>query len=354
MNWKNDITRLLNIEYPIIQAPMFGSSTPEMVAAATKAKVLGSLPLGDLSSQKCIEIIRTTKTITNKAFAVNIFVNKIPELTESLKQEYNQARQFIQKLAINNNLEVNLPTIDEIVFTDYHSQVDAIIEENCKIVSFTFGNLDAESIQKLKENNTILIGTCTTVSEALILEQSGIDIICVQGIEAGGHRGSFEKDDSPKIGGLSILSKVHDAVKVPLIYAGGLYNAKTIVATKILGAQGFQVGSLLLGSKESALQNFEKEHLRKANEHEIVLTRSFSGRYARGISNTFIKTIDNSSYLLPYPYQNKLTGALRKVAKLNKNTDFLSIWTGQSLGNFSEDSTTKIIQKLIDEVNSIY
>lgn len=347
MKWANDITRILNIKYPIIQAPMFGVTTPEMVAAASKANCLGSLALGDISADKCIEAIRATKKLTSETFAVNIFVHQIPEITDALKEKYVMTKTFIEQLARQHNLDVTLPNIDELKINSYHEQIDAIISEGCKIVSFTFGNLDKHSIAKLKDNGTTLIGTCTSVNEAVILEKSGIDIVCVQGWEAGGHRGSFSSDDISKIGGLSLLAHVTDSVDLPIIYAGGIYNAKTLLASKVLGANGFQVGSLLLGSAESALRDFEKERLRKVNEVEIVLTKSFSGRFARGIKNTFISATEHTEFILPYPYQNKITNELRRVARDNKNTEFLNIWVGQSIHDFSGQSTTEIIRKLI-------
>src|SRR5690242_16096082 len=106
MNWKNNITQILNIGYPIIQAPMFGVTTPEMVAAATRAGCLGSLPLGDLPVEKCREIIRTTKQLSNRPFAVNLFVNEVPERTEALKAKYANTKQFIEQLAAQHGLMV--------------------------------------------------------------------------------------------------------------------------------------------------------------------------------------------------------------------------------------------------------
>lgn len=354
MKWTNDITQILNTDFPIIQAPMFGVTTPEMVAATSNINCLGSLALADLNAEKCIEAIRKTKKLTQKPFAVNIFAHQIPEITETLKSEYANAKTFIEQLAQQNNLEVKVPNIDELKLNSYHEQIDVIISQNCKIVSFTFGNLDQQSIDKLKRNGTILIGTCTSTKEAKVLENSGIDIICVQGWEAGGHRGSFVTEKIPKIGGLSLLAQVNEVVKVPIIYAGGICNTKTLLAAKTLGAGGFQIGSLLLGSRESALKDFEKERLRKVNEGEIVLTKSFSGRFARGIKNTFIHLMESKGFILPYPYQNKLTNELRSVAKLNKNAEFVSIWVGQSIHEFSEKSTAEIIKNLIEhtEYNS--
>lgn len=349
MKWKTDITRLLDIEFPIVQAPMFGVTTPEMVAAASNTACLGSLALADLCAEKCIEAIRKTRKLTQKPFAVNLFVHNIPEVTDRLRADYTAAKAWMEQLAERNNIDVNLPNIDELTINSYHEQLDAIIAEGCKVVSFTFGNLDPRSIEQLKSKGTVLIGTCTSVKEAEILAQSEIDIICVQGIEAGGHRGTFATEDIPKIGGLSLLAQVSEAVKVPLLYAGGIYNAKTLLAAQALGASGFQIGSLLLGSAESALHNFEKERLRKVKEYDIVLTKSFSGRFARGIQNTFIKETEEKGLILPYPYQNKLTGELRKIARINRQVEFVNIWMGQSISEFNGDSTSTIIKRLIEQ-----
>ncbi|MBT2621170.1 nitronate monooxygenase [Chryseobacterium sp. ISL-6] len=353
MEWPTIIAEKLSIKYPIIQAPMFGVSTPEMVAASMNIGCLGTLALADLSADQSAKLIQETKKLTDQPFAVNIFAHYIPEITNDLQQKFIKTKLFIEQLAKESHLEVNLPDLENIKINSYHEQIDVIIDEGCKILSFTFGNLDGESIQKLKENGVLLIGTCTSVEEALLLEKSGIDIICVQGIEAGGHRGTFDAEDVPQIGGLSLLSQVYDHVAIPLIYAGGLYNARTLYAAKELGAKGFQVGSILLASQESALRLFEKEKLKAVNERDIVLTKSFSGRYARGIKNKFIETLDNSEYVLPYPYQNKLTNELRKVAKTMCNTDFVNIWLGQSIHNYSELSTVDILKNLILEVKEI-
>lgn len=350
MFWPDTISKKLGVKYPIIQAPMFGVSTVEMVAAAARADCLGSLALADLSADESIKLIRETRKLTDKPFAVNIFAHYIPEITDELKDKFSKTKLFLELLAKDNNIEVTLPDLEELNINSYHDLVDLAIEENCKIISFTFGNLDTQSIQKLKENGITLIGTCTSVSEALLLEKSGIDIICVQGTEAGGHRGTFDPEHVPQIGGLSLLSQVYDQVQVPLIYAGGIYNGKTLQAVKELGAQGFQVGNLLLASQESALQAFEKERLKKVREDEIMLTKSFSGRYARGVRNKYIETVEDSEYILPYPYQNKLTNALRKAAKSKQNTDFVGIWTGQSIHNYSELSTEEILRNLIFQV----
>ena len=352
MDWQNDLTRMLKIDYPIIQAPMFGVTTPEMVAASSNINCLGSLSLADLSADTCIEQIRKTKQLTHKPFAVNIFTHPIPKMTAALREKYDAAKAFIERFAQAHDVEVALPSIDDLKIHSYHEQIAAILAEGCKILSFTFGNLDPHSIDLLKSKGIVLIGTCTSVNEAKVLEKSGIDIICVQGLEAGGHRGSFMSDEIPKMGGLQLLAEVREAASLPLIYAGGIYNAKTLTVSKTLGASGYQVGSLLLGASESALKDFEKQRLRAHTKADIVMTKSFSGRYARGIKNIFTEALDNTDLILPYPYQNKLTAALRRVAKEKKQTDFLSIWVGQAIHEYSSQSTASILRDLILETQN--
>ncbi|MHC5354742.1 NAD(P)H-dependent flavin oxidoreductase [Myroides sp. LJL115] len=350
--WKTKISSLLNIQYPIIQAPMFGVTTPEMVAKASNSGALGSLALGDLPPEKCRELILKTKELTNKPFAVNLFLHQLPALNHSLEQSYNKTKNYLEEKVKEKGLQVVFPSYDSLYFTNYKDQVDTIIASDCKILSFTFGTLDEDSIEKLKKNDVFLIGTCTSLQEACLLEASQIDIICVQSNEAGGHQGTFLKDKSSQIGGLALLNNIFQNVKVPIIYAGGLCNAQTIVAAKTLGAQGFSLGTYFLGALESALNNFEKQVLMNATQDDLVLTNSFSGRYARGIGTCFTTEMEKSGLILPYPLQNKLTSALRMEAKKLMRAEFLSLWAGQSLGIISQESTETLILNLVKQVNA--
>ncbi|MGJ1266951.1 NAD(P)H-dependent flavin oxidoreductase [Sphingobacterium spiritivorum] len=352
MRWKNEITERFGINYPIIQAPMLGVTSPEMVAAASATGCLGSLALGDLTAEQCSAAIRQTKALTSEPFAVNFFAHAIPPVTDHLISKYNTVRSFVQDLAQKHNLKAELPNLEQLQLHSYHDQVAVILKEKCPIVSFTFGNPDAAIISMFKQNGSILIGTCTSLDEALALERSGIDMICVQGIEAGGHRGSFIDNPLPLVGGLSLLSQVIKHVRVPVIYAGGIYNASSLRAVHTLGACGFQIGSLLLTAKESRLKPFEKERLQQLKSNDVILTNSFTGRYARGIRNLFSKEAEASGNILPYPYQNKLTAPLRLASKTNQNPDFVSIWVGQSPYPFSTASTAEILHNLIHEVES--
>lgn len=353
MNWSNQITDLLKIQYPILQAPMLGASSIPMLLAAQKANCLGSLALGDWDGEICLEKVKEVKTLTDRPFSVNIFANAIPEITDELREKYDRTKKRLEAIAFQLNWDVLFPEIDAIKPQGYRKQIEKIIEGNIKILSFTFGSLDRETIQLLKSYDVILIGTCTSLKEALILENLDIDILCVQGLEAGGHRGSFQENKIPKIGGFALLNEVSNQVKTPLIYGGGIRNGKTLLAAKNLGAQGFVVGTALLCSEESNFKPFEKQKISNLSEDEIMLTKSFSGRYAQGIRNKFINELENSNLILPYPYQNKLTQPLRDYAKKMENTDCVGIWVGQAFRNLKTTSTTEILRQLISDAETL-
>lgn len=331
----------------IIQAPMFGVGTPAMAAGASNAGILGSLPLADLPAADCVRLIRQTKTLTDQPFAVNIFLNEIPPVDEDLIRRYNGAKRFLQEVAAGAGFEVTLPDIANMKITDYHEQVEVLIAEQCKIVSFTFGNLDADSIAKFKQHGTTLIGTCTSLAEATILEASGIDMVCLQGIEAGGHRGSFLSDGTEPVDGLSLLLQLKEQLRIPVIYAGGVHDARSLAHVLSKGADGVQIGSMFLAAKESALQEFEKERLHAIKGAETLLISSFSGRYARGLDNTYVQLVEASGHVLPYPYMNKLTGPFRKAAREHKLAELVNLWVGAGHRHFSDATTGEIVRQLL-------
>lgn len=343
---KNRLSEILSIDFPIVQAPMFGVTTPQMVAAANRAGCLGSIALGDLEGEASAKIVRECRKLTNREFAANIFVNDVPEITDELKKSYNRTRTKLYELSEKLRLNVDLPDIESVTLKGYREQIEGLLSENIKILSFTFGNLDAETIDLLKNHNVTLIGTATSEDEAEQLIASGIDILCLQGIEAGGHRGSFSDENIPGTGGFSLLQNVREMTGNPIIYAGGIGSRQAIKSLELLGADGFQVGTMLLCSVESALTSAEKQRLTKASASEIVLTKSFSGRYARGLKNDFIDLFETSDFILPYPFQNKLTGPFRKAARVANLTEFVNLWTGQTVGNFSFNSTEEILKEL--------
>jgi nitronate monooxygenase len=352
MNWQNKITGLLNIKYPFIQAPMLGVTSPEMVAAVAAGGGLGSLPLGGLSPAVCAERITRTKSLTARPFAVNLFAHAIPEKDDSTIEEM---QRFLHALCQEHNMAYQMNAVEDWKFYTYEEQIDIIIREQVPVVSFTFGVLQDAIIERLQGHGIVLIGTCTSVKEAKLLEAKGIDIICAQGIEAGGHRASFLYEETiPQIGTFSLVPQVCDSVRKPVVAAGGVFDGRTIQAAFILGAAGVQVGSAFIAAEESLAGTAYKKAVQEANDTDTVLTKSFTGRWARGIKNTFIDQLDNSGVSLPpFPYQGGLTAAIRKTANEKGKKEFISLWCGQSGGNAQLQSTSDIFNKLIAEAESV-
>ncbi len=350
-NWGNELTRQLRIGYPIIQAPMLGITSPEMVAAISNEGGLGSLPVGGLSPEKTVELIRATKKLTNRPFAVNLFVHDMPQVDKSLVAGM---QNFLQEIAEKNGIAYEKQDIDSLRFYSYEEQTDILLRENIPVVSFTFGILKDEYIQSLKNNGTVLIGTATSVEEAKLLDEKKIDIIVAQGIEAGGHRGTFLDIPLPQIGLRSLLPQIVVNTEKSVIAAGGIANRQTIMPAFELGAKGIQMGSIFLASDESLAIPSYKASVCNHSDNDTVLTRSFSGRWARSIRNRFITEVENSGLPIPqYPIQNSLTSLLRIASQKQDNKDFTSLYAGQSVLWAQAKPAAIIFRELVEECNTL-
>ncbi|KAN0015360.1 hypothetical protein ACTFIU_008091 [Dictyostelium citrinum] len=364
------IKQLFNIKYPIVQAPMLGVTTPEMVAKSSNYGIMGTLALGGLSTQQTRELIRKTKSLTNKRFSVNLFVNDIKEIKKDqndykIMKDYLYNNNFLPTEILNKIQQDsnNLPPeyVNELKLYNYQDQISVILEEGIDLISFTFGVMDKESIIKIKSfnSNSILIGTATCLEEAKILEDHGIDIICAQGIEAGGHRGSFIQGDMntsidslPQIGLLPLVTSLLDHCKVPIIAAGAITNKSTIDSLISMGVAGVQIGSLFIASNESCAINSWKDAIINSTDTSTSLTRSFSGRWARGIKNQFMDNFNNNNNqqsikIPPYPIQNELTKPLRSISQKNNNNQFTNLWSGQQGYKAKKLPIEEIIKELI-------
>ncbi len=219
------------------------------------------------------------------------------------------------------------------------------------------GNLPADTIGAIKARNMFVVGTATTVDEAIALEASGVDAIVAQGSEAGGHRGTFGKDYvSGLVGGICLVPQVVDAVHVPVIASGGIMDGRGIVAALALGASAVQMGTAFLVCHESAAPEAYKDAILKAHEDQTRITRAFSGRAARGIQNRFMTEVefdqDNDGAILPFPLQNMLTRPLRAEAAKQGRAEFLSLWAGQGVRLARRQSAAELIARLAKEIDA--
>ncbi|WP_165796108.1 NAD(P)H-dependent flavin oxidoreductase [Siphonobacter curvatus] len=352
MQWTNPITQLYGIDYPIIQAPMLGVTTPAMVAGVSNAGGLGSLPVGGLSADLTQTLIRQTKALTNRPFAVNLFTHAIPE-PEPTQVEAMQA--YLSRLAQRHALPYESPDFSKLKGHSYTEQLEVLVQEKIPIVSFTFGRLSPEAIRLLKNAGCLLNGTATSVAEAEVLAKDGMDVITVQGIEAGGHRGTFLTEEPlPQVGLMALLPQVAERVSIPLLAAGGIYNGRGIRAAFTLGASGVQMGTAFTASAESAAIPAYKDKLFESSETDTALTRSFSGRWARGIRNAFLQEVEQSGLVIPaYPIQNSLTTPLRKVAQQQNNAACTTLWAGQAASKAEAKSVADIIKRLVAETEAV-
>lgn len=336
---KLNLMAMLGIEHPIIQAPMAGVTTPEFVATSAEAGILGSIGAGYLSAEETRNFIREVKSLTMKPFAVNLFV---PETVNPSQEQLRGAYEALQPIG----KELGIPQWNTpFSKTEFEGQVQVLIEEGVKVCSFTFGLPDEKTVQLLKGNDVFLIGTATSIEEAELAEQVGMDAVVVQGSEAGGHRGSF-------VGELKLISlnelllKVVSSVRLPVIAAGGIASKEKMVDVLARGAQAVQIGTVLLAADESGAHPLYKQAVLDADKRCTVLTKAFSGKMARGISNRFISEM-NEAIIAPYPFQNDLTKEIRKEAAKQGDTEFMSLWAGESVHLSTSGKLKNIIERFV-------
>lgn len=349
------LTKQLRINYPIIQAPMAGGITSdELVATSSENGVLGMIGAGYMSAAELQHQIERIKKQTNQPFGVNVFVpekHSVEEATlertiKRLQPFYHTYDMEAAAIHISNYYAVQQQT--------YEAQLKAIFEAEVPVVSFTFGIPEKEVIQPFKDRGTTLIGTAETVNEALILEQNGMDMVVVQGSEAGGHRGGFHPQSKEQpIGLIALLPQVTNVLSIPVIAAGGIMNGHGLLAACALGAAGVQMGTAFLLTEESGAHPLHKNAIVTSKEYDTVLTKAFSGKLARGLNNTFIETLKAYEHELPpYPIMNKLTQPIRKAAAQEENKECMSLWSGQG-GSFGKRQTVaQLIEATMKEATA--
>ncbi|MDQ0197915.1 NAD(P)H-dependent flavin oxidoreductase [Neobacillus ginsengisoli] len=352
----NKITELLKVEYPIIQAPMAGGvTTSKLVAEVSNSGGLGMIGAGYMTPVQIREQIREIRQLTSNPFGINLFVPNEFKVTEN---EIKSANQFLnpirQQLNLHQKDNFELPNFNN-VFETFIEQIKVVIEEMIPICSFTFGIPSREVIAELKQSNIILMGTATTVEEAVENEKIGMDIVVAQGSEAGGHRGNFiNRSQESLIGLMSLIPQVVDNVSIPVVASGGIMDGRGLMASICLGAKGVQMGTAFLTCVESGAHKVHKETILNANEDQAVLTRSFSGKWARGIKNKFILEMQKHETLLPdFPAQNRLTQDIRKTSSEQNNQDFMSLWSGQSPRLAKSQTVKSLIKNIIAEAKKI-
>lgn len=327
------------IQYPIIQAPMAGVTTPKFVASCAEAGILGAIGAGYLDGRQTQMFIQEVKKLSSKPFAVNLFVLEEPRIDVDVLQKARMALQPFYE-------ELGLSPVQSVLSKDvFEEQVQAVIDENVAICSFTFGIPSASVIQRLKEKNIYLIGTATTLNEAKLVQEADLDAVVLQGSEAGGHRGSFTEPMQFSTR-QQLLTQVVGEIDIPIIMAGGIMTKAHVAEALATGAIAVQIGTALLVAEECEINETYKTEVVNSKPQQTTITRAFTGKPARGLINEFTERMKDA-VVAPYPLQNHLTTSIRKESMNKGNKDYLSLWMGEASYLAQPGSVKEIVEKLI-------
>ncbi|KEO84173.1 NAD(P)H-dependent flavin oxidoreductase [Tumebacillus flagellatus] len=342
------ITERLGIELPLIQAGMAGgSTTPQLVAAVSNAGGLGTLGAGYMTADQIRSAIREIRALTPHPFAVNLL------LTEPVVPDPEQISAMQEKMKPFRT-ELGLPDPAPVTkFAEpFDEQMAVVLEERVPVFSFAFGLLPARWVEACKQAGILICGTATTVREALLLEASGVDLIVGQGMEAGGHRGTFAGPwQQGMIGTMALIPQIVDAVRIPVIAAGGIMDARGVAAALVLGAEAAQLGTAFLTCVESGAHPHYQQAILESTEEQITTIREFSGKPARGLTNAFHEQLErHAGDLPPYPIQNALTRDIRQAAARQNRTEFMSMWAGQGTRLSRRESAGELVKRIAEDL----
>lgn len=347
----NSFTERLGLKYPIIQAPMAGATTPEMVAAVCNAGGLGSLAAAMMAPDEIRDAIRQVKALTTRPFAVNLFALDQPTFSPD---EVRRGQALFA--AFRAELGLAEPPLPNRMMQSFDEQIEAILPESIPIFSFTFGIPAPHQVKRLKQAGMLLIGTATTPDEGVALEQAGIDFISAQGYEAGGHRGSFLKPfDESQYGTMALVPLLVDRLSIPVIAAGGIMDGRGIAAALMLGASAAQLGTAFLAATESIANPAHKAMLARASDVGTTITNVLTGRPVRGLRNRMIETLSpHRAEVPPYPLPLALGGSIYKKAREEGLTDYMPMWSGQAGAMAKNLSTTEIMHALARQAHAVF
>jgi len=351
---RNRLTEMLAIDYPVVQGPLGGLSSQRLTAAVSNFGGLGSFGALSLSPDAISGVINDIRALTSRPFAVNLWVSMEDEGART-SDEAALSRSLLPLRDHFAALGVPLPTYTPYVPARFDDQVRVVLDANVPVFSFIFGIPPAEVLHECRRRKIVTIGTATTADEAVALQEAGVDVIAASGFEAGGHRGSFLRAAEDSLTGtFSLVPRIVSRVDLPVIAAGGVGDARGVVAALALGAEGVQMGTVFLTCRESGAGHLHREALLGRNAGHTALTRGFTGRLARGIENRLLREFNElAREILPYPRQRELVRKLSLAAEAAGRSEWLPLWAGQSAGLSTCTDATAFLQSLLDDVSAI-
>jgi nitronate monooxygenase len=355
--WYNTkATKLLGIQYPILQGPFGGNlSSVELVAIVSNSGGLGGYGAYTMSPQEIVEVNNQIKAATDKPYNINLWVSD----TDAPKVGITDADYEQAKTAFKPYFErVGIPFPDKPTpfQSRFENQVEVVLDIKPKVFSFMFGVPSAAILEECRKRGIITIGAATTLDEAIFLEAAGVDMIIASGFEAGGHRPSFlAKAESSITGSFVLLQLIREKVKVPVIAAGGIANGKGVAAALALGASAAQLGTAFLVTDESNALPIHKQMLFSDAAKYTTLSRAYTGRLGRGITSKIaMEMAGHEDLILPFPLQTTFMSSLRKAALEQEKWDMILFWGGQIAPILKHTKAQELMKSLIEETTAYF
>jgi nitronate monooxygenase len=314
----------LGLSLPVLAAPMAGGpSTPALVVAAARAGGLGLLAGGYKTAPALAEQIAAVRSAA-VPFGVNLFApNPIPVEIGAFRRYAEALQGEARRYGVQ--LQEGDPIEDD---DDWAAKIDLLRADPVPLLSFTFGVPSRATVASLRQAGTLVLQTVTSLEEAQLAVEAGVDLLAVQSAAAGGHSGTLTPERLPPPVPLAeLVARIRDSVRLPLVAAGGLATSAEIAAVLRAGADVAMVGTLLLRTDESGASAAHRTALAGPDRRETVITRAFTGRPARGLRNRFIDTYDSWAPA-GYPAVHHLTSPLRKAAAAAGDAEWINLWAG--------------------------
>jgi nitronate monooxygenase len=324
------IIDLFKIEFPILLAPMAGAIDAEIAIAVAEGGGLPSVPCATISPEKAREQIKIVRQRVSAPINLNFFCHRAVDADPAREAIWRQRlAPYYQEYGLDPAMTINAASR-----APFDAAFCEVVEElKPEIVSFHFGLPEPGLLKRVKATGAIVMAAATIVREAIWLEENGADVIIAQGAEAGGHRGMFLTDNiAEQPGTFALVPQVVDAVKVPVIAAGGIADGRGIAAAFALGAAGVQIGSAYLRCPESKVIALTRKMLAQAMDDSTVITNVLTGRPARGVANRLMREVGPIAAEAPgFPHTATALGPLRQAAEKLGKVDFTSLWAGQAI-----------------------
>lgn len=338
------LTDLLGTEVPIVLGAFGGVSSVELTAEVSRLGGLGSYGLYGYDGDRIAQTIAALREATTAPFAVNLWV---PTGDEVRPEEVDLGPALAAAEPLFDAVGVPLPGPPASFLPDFSQQIEAVLEARPPVISFVFGLPDAGVMDRLHDAGIRVLGTATTVEEAVHLARGGADVVIATGLEAGGHRISFLRPaEESLIGTFALVPQVRDAVDVPVLAAGGIADRRGVAAALALGADGVLVGTAFLRTRQSAASEAHRQAIAGAGDDGTVLTRAMSGRLSRGVRNRAVELLEAAGQVAPFPAQNWLTGQFRAVANREGIGELQSLWVGQGAGLTRHTDAAEVFAEL--------